>query len=214
MTKSRGINTPRFRWTTEQDAVLMRRYPNEKAQKIADDLGVGVHVVYSRANRLHLTKSEQFLTSSESGRLEGIRGSATRFQPGNVPWTKGVKGLRLSPATEFKKGDRPINYMQVGSEKMHMDYVWIKIQEGGWPDAWRPKHHVIYEQHNGIKPPPGFLVSFKDRDRANFAPDNLELISRADWMKRHTRHNLPKDLADLIALQGALTRQINKRSNA
>jgi hypothetical protein len=125
---------------------------------------------------------------------------------------EGQKGIHLSPDTEFKKGERPVNYMGIGSEKLHMGYVWLKIADGGWPEAWRPKHHVLWERSHGSAPPATHLLSFRDRDRNNFALDNLELISKADWMRRHTRHNLPKEIADLMALQGALTRQINKRS--
>ena len=43
--------------------------------------------------------------------------------------------------------------------------------------------------------------------------DRVECITLAENMKRNTRHNLPKELADTIALRAALTRQINKRSN-
>jgi len=32
------------------------------------------------------------------------------FQKGNIPWTKGKKGLHLSRATEIKKGEKWINY--------------------------------------------------------------------------------------------------------
>lgn len=214
MTKSRGINTPKHQWTPEQDAVLRNQYPNARAADVAAALGIRLTILYARAKRLGLTKSEAFKNSSASGRLDGVRGATTRFASGHVPWTKGQKGIHFSPDTEFKKGERPVNYMPVGAEKMHMGYVWLKIADGGWPEAWRPKHHVIWERAHGAAPPGTHLLSFRDRDRDNFALDNLELISKADWMRRHTRHNLPKEIADLMALQGALTRQINKRSKA
>lgn len=212
MTKSRGINAPKHNWTPEEDAVLLSRYPNERAADVAEALGVRLVILYRRAKRLGLTKSDDFKNSPASGRLDGLRGEATRFPSGHTPWTKGQKGIHLSPDTEFKKGQRPVNYMEVGSEKMHMGYVWLKIAEGGWPEAWRPKHHVIWERAHGTAPPSTHLLSFRDRDRNNFSLENLELISKSDWIRRHTRHNLPKEIADLMALQAALTRQINKRS--
>lgn len=214
MTKSRGILAPRHAWTAEQDQLLIAEYPNSRAQAVAEKLGVSVHLVYARAARLAVKKSPEFNASAASGRLDGMRGSGTRFSPGNIPWTKGLKGIQLSPASQFKKGMRPSNYMEVGSEKMHMGYVWLKIADGGWPAAWRPKHHVLWERAHGVAPPASHLLSFKDGDRFNFALENLELVSRQDWMLRHTRHNFPKEIADLMALQGALTRQINKRSQA
>lgn len=214
MTKSRGINTPKHQWTPEQDQFLSAQYPHKRAEDVAAALGIRLNAVYRRAKHLGLSKSEDFKNSAASGRLNGVQGTATRFASGHVPWTKGQKGIHLSPDTEFKKGMRPVNYMEVGAEKMHMGYVWVKVAEGGWPAAWRPKHHVIWERTHGVAPPPTHLLSFRDRDRFNFAVENLELISRSDWIRRHTRHNLPKEIADLMALQGALTRQINKRSKA
>lgn len=211
MTKSKGILRARHVWTGAQDAELTKRYPNETAPVLAAHFVVSESQIYTRAYKLKLAKSPEFFASSSSGRLDGVRGSSSRFEKGNVPWTKGLKGLHLSPGTEFKPGSRPVNYMEVGAEKMHVGYVWVKVAEGGWPDAWRPKHHVLWESIHGAPPPPGYILSFIDRDRKNFDPTNLELVSRVEWIRRHTRHNLPKPLADLIALRGALTRQINKR---
>ncbi len=44
--------------------------------------------------------------------------------------------------------------------------------------------------------------------------DRLECITRRENMARNTVHNLPKELARLVQLQGAVKRQINKRSKA
>jgi hypothetical protein len=213
MTKSRGILRPKHKWTAEEDVQLTLRYPIEKAGTIAANMGIPVYVIYKRAEKLGLKKSEEFFASAEqSGRLDGIRGSSTRFQKGNVPWTQGTRGQQMSPETQFKPGQRPVNYMPPGSEKMHMGYVWVKISEGGWPDAWRPKHHVVWKERHGSPPPATHMLTFRDRNRTNFAIENLELVSRQDWMKRHTLHNLPKELAEMIQLRGAVTRQINKRT--
>ncbi|WP_194720783.1 HNH endonuclease signature motif containing protein [Noviherbaspirillum malthae] len=215
MTKSRGILPPRIIWTAELDAELSRRYPNEKAADLAAALGMKVHIVYARAKKLGLKKSEAFFADPAlSGRTDGARGASSRFAKGNVPWTQGKKGLSLSPATQFKKGQRPVNYMDVGSEKMHMGYVWLKVADGGWPDAWRPKHHVLWQQISGCPIPNGHMISFRDGDRFNFTPSNLELVSKVEWMKRNTRHNLPPEINEVIQLRAVLTRHINKRSKA
>ncbi len=54
-------------------------------------------------------------------------------------------------------------------------------------------------------------VAFKDGNKQNIALDNLELVSRADLMKRNSYHNYGKEIAQLVQLKGAVTRQINKR---
>jgi hypothetical protein len=212
VTKPRGILAPKYKWTENEDNIVRARYPGERAAVIAAALGVSLHVLYKRASTLGVFKSEEFHQSPESGRLDGVRGGSTRFSKGSVPWSKGLKGLQCSPATQFKPGVRPVNYMEVGSFKMHMGYQWQKISDGGWPTSWRPTHHVVWAAHHGKEIPEGHLISFIDRNRENFDPANLELISKIDWMKRHTLHNLPKELAELVQLRGALNRVINKRS--
>ncbi len=214
MTKSRGLIAKKHVWTPEQDAVLLARYPNEKAETIAVDLGIKLHVLYKRVGALKILKSPEFLASPQSGRLDGIRGAESRFKKGNVPWTLGKVGLRISPTTEFKPGVRPMNYMEVGSEKMHMGYVWVKISDGGWPKSWRPKHHVIWEAAYECAIPKDHLLFFKDGDNKNFDVANLELISKAGWIARHRIHNLPEHLVSLIRLKSKLTRQIKKKEAA
>lgn len=38
-----------------------------------------------------------------------------RFKKGHIPWNKNIKGLHLSPDTEFKKGEKGIKWLPVGS---------------------------------------------------------------------------------------------------
>ncbi|BBI51055.1 hypothetical protein HORIV_34760 [Vreelandella olivaria] len=53
---------------------------------------------------------------------------------------------------------------------------------------------------------------FRDGDKRNFAPANLELISRAELMRRNSYLNLPEPLPQIVQLRGALNRKINSRS--
>ena len=59
-------------------------------------------------------------------------GIATRFKKGNVPFNKCLKGIHLSPDTEYKKGHLPDQHKHVGTISIHNDkcgkqYRWIKI---------------------------------------------------------------------------------------
>ncbi len=100
-----------------------------------------------------------------------------RFKPGRTPANKGMKGIRVSPATEFKKGHVPATIRPVGSEKLREDgYVWVKIAE---PNLWRQKHVVLWEALHGSRPKK-HAVLFADGDRTNFAPANLLLVSRSE----------------------------------
>lgn len=59
---------------------------------------------------------------------------------------------------------------------------------------------------------PGNALTFRDGNKQNTTLDNLQLVSRADLMRRNTRHNLPPELNELIGLRAALVRKINNRT--
>ena len=54
----------------------------------------------------------------------------------------------------------------------------------------------------------------KTTDPALITLDALELVTRAELMARNTVQNLPKPLAQLVQLRGALKRQITRRARA
>lgn len=209
MTTSKNIISLRYQWTDARETELRRRYPDELAAAIAADLGAKVHQVYSRAKKLGLKKSDEFNAGSQSGRLDGIKGKSTRFAKGNVPWANGKKGIRLGQDTEFKPGNRPHNHQPVGTIVTSSDgYLKRKIAE---PKTWEFIHRRIWEGAHGPIPV-GMLVHFKDNNKLNCALENLELLTRAEHMQRYTLHNYPKEIAELMQLRGAVTRQINKRT--
>ena len=104
-------------------------------------------------------------------------GRDCRFPPGHKPFNKGVKGTRVSVATEFKKGNKPANHMPVGSERINGDgYLDVKVRE---PNKWVGKHRIIYEQKNGPIPK-GDVIIFADGNKRNLDPTNLLKVSRKE----------------------------------
>lgn len=100
-----------------------------------------------------------------------------RFKKGNVPYSKGKKGIWYggSEKTWFKKGDMPYNHLPVGSERINADgYHVIKISE---PKEWRFKHLLVWEENRG-KIPKGHAVIFGDKNRDNLDPNNLILVTK------------------------------------
>lgn len=106
-----------------------------------------------------------------------------RFVKGQESWNKGMKGLNLGGEKGwFKKGQDPINYRPVGSERIDSKdgYTIIKVQdEGTWPERWRHKHVVLWEEANG-KTPENHVIVFADSDKENIVLDNLLLLSRSE----------------------------------
>ena len=92
---------------------------------------------------------------------------------------------------------RPIGTILADSE----GFLRIKVREGtkgepygfGNTKIWPLLNRHVWQQHNGPIPE-CHIVVFRDRDRANCAIENLELISMADNMRRNTIHNLPAPL--------------------
>jgi hypothetical protein len=108
----------------------------------------------------------------------GLRtGRSGQFRAGNRPANAGTKGLAKPNSGSFKKGQLAWNKRPVGSERVTRDgYTEIKAAE---PNIWRPKHHIIWEEHHG-KRPAGTILTFKDGNPQNCQIDNLVMISHRE----------------------------------
>lgn len=216
MTKSKGILAPRTVWTDAMVEVLTKRYPNEPSLAIAIDLGIKTHHVYQKAGRMGLKKTAEFLAGPLSGRTDGKRGGASRFQAGHQTWNKGTNftaGGR-SAETRFKKGNRTHTWHPIGFERVTKDGLLQRKMTEHFhsPSDYVSVHLLTYQEHHKTIVPRGYVVIFEDGNKRNFDITNLKMVSRAELMKRNSVHNLPKELAELVQLRGAVNRQINARS--
>jgi hypothetical protein len=105
------------------------------------------------------------------------------FKPGHVPANKGVKGIHLSPETEFKKGHVPPNTVPVGTliirQQRHgsaRQQAFVKIGE---PNAWKARALINWEAVNGPLPK-GLLLWHIDGDSLNDDVGNLQAVTRAE----------------------------------
>lgn len=217
MTKSRGTRAPRTAWTEQQVEEIRRRYPHEKTEQIAADLGLPVARIYSKAAWMGLAKTPEYFASPDAGRLQrgDNIGAACRFQKGHVPANKGVKGISYPgmEATQFKKGQHPYTWKPIGTERLSKEgYLQRKVTDTGYPPRdWVGVHILLWREHHG-EIPAGHKVVFKDRNKQNIIIENLELLSNAEMMQRNSFHNYPKEIVQLIQLRSVVQRQINKRS--
>lgn len=210
----------RHQWTAAEVAVLTETYPHIPTEWLAQVFALDLQQVYHKAASLGLRKSEAYLASDFACRLRrgDPIGTSTRFSKGSTPWNKGrsyTAGGR-SADTRFKPGHRGgkalENYKPIGSERLSKDgYLERKINDDmPLQKRWRAVHLIEREAINGPLPA-GHAIAFKDGDKTNRDPSNLELITRAELMRRNTYHQYPKEIARVIQLRGAITRQINKR---
>lgn len=202
-------------WTAEEDAIFREHYPNSTMRQMMDLLGRSECSIYNRSEILNVRKSQEYLDSPMACRLrrgDNI-GKEYRFNKGQVPFNKGMKGISYegSKATQFGKGHKPANYKPVGTIRDSRDgYLEMKLADG--MGQWKLLHRVVWERCNG-KIPKGHIVSFIDGNPKNINIKNLGLFTKAQNMKRNTVHNYPKDIVHLVQLKAALNRQINKRTN-
>ena len=110
----------------------------------------------------------------------------TCFRKGHVPANKGMRGVRVSPATEFKKGHRPENTKYDGFISLRVDnrgrkQKWIRIAKM----KWIPYQHYVWKKYHG-RIPKGMCVSFKDGNDLNCRISNLCLITRDQLCRKNS----------------------------
>lgn len=208
-------------WTAEEDAALREKYPHMKTAKVAELLGRSQLSTYQRAQKLGLAKTAEYLASPDASRLRrgDHVGAAYRFTKGHTPANKGLRRPGWAPGrmreTQFRKGERrgvaTKLWKPIGTERTSKDgYRERKINDDlPLQRRWRAVHVLLWESVHGPLPP-GHAIAFRNRDKTDIRLENLELVSRAEMMRRNSVHNLPAPLPQTIQLLGALNRKINK----
>lgn len=202
-------------WTKTEIDVLIQEYPNVPTAELANRFETSLSSVYAQAYAHSLQKSDAFRQSDDSGRLlRGVRRSpATEFKPGGQPWNKGISytaGGR-SAETRFKPGRKPHTWHPIGHERVSKDgYLQRKTADTGYtPRDYVAVHHLVWAEHYGPVPA-GHAIVFRDGNKNNFNIENLECVSRAELMRRNTVHRYPKEIALAVQLRGALNRKLNR----
>lgn len=179
--------------------------------------------VYDRAERLGLKKTAEWLASPEACflRRHPEVSVAGRFGKGHVPANKGLRRPGWAPGrmaeTQFKKGtlngSAAKRWKPLWSERLSKEgYLEIKFRERkNQHGNWRGAHLLLWEDKHGPLPK-GHALAFIDKDMSHIALDNLELVTRAELMRRNSVHNLPKELQLVIQLSGALKRKLRSLS--
>lgn len=209
-------------WTDAEIDALRRLYPDFSADVVGRVLKRNAGSVHRKAALLGIHKSESFKASDKSGRIQ--RGhqnpamAATQFKPGQTPWNKGthfVAGGR-SAETRFRKGQKPHTTLPLGSYRINPDgHLQRKVAEASGSNSkrWRNVAELVWVAANGPVPPKHIVV-FKPGMRTNVLElitlDRVECISLADNARRNHPRNKHPELARLVQLKGAITRQANR----
>jgi hypothetical protein len=137
-------------------------------------------------------------------------GRDCRIRPGQVPHNKGKKGSCSSGSEKgwFKPGQKPVNTLPLGSERINVDgYVEVKYSEKSGPpkNRWKGKHVLMWEKANGPVPK-GHAVIFADGNRRNVKLGNLVLVSRRELRVLNHTNMLASKNADITKASVSIVR--------
>jgi hypothetical protein len=184
-------------FTPDEIEYIMANYPSMRSDKMAEKLGCALYSIYNAANRLHLKKSEEFLLSDESGRLNkklANVGKPFRFTPGHVPANKGQKmseEVKQKVArTFFQKGHLPANTSFDGDirirdvskgKRYRRPYKYIRVSKANW------RMLQVYNWENLYGPiPKDKIIVARDGDTLNCDPSNWMMVDRATHLDRNS----------------------------
>lgn len=108
------------------------------------------------------------------------------FKKGIQVWNKNMKGIHLSPLTEFKKGQESLKKLPLGKITKRIDKNknirnWIKIEE---PNIWMEYSRFIWIKNNG-EIPQGFVIHHIDKNSLNDNIENLCCLTRKAHISIH-----------------------------
>lgn len=108
------------------------------------------------------------------------------FSKGHEPWNKNLKGIHLSPSSEFKSGPRPDKRAEIGEVRIRKCRgsemrAFVKIEH---PNQWKLRAVKVWEDLNGPVPK-GSVVHHDDRNALNDSPSNLLCLTRAEHLAEH-----------------------------
>ncbi|WP_197739810.1 HNH endonuclease [Pedobacter sp. BS3] len=147
-----------MKWTHTKLFNLVLYFEPLTIQELALKLGCTDSAVRRRARDLGLKKSASALA------LLRLRNDGT-FKPGQIP----VNALRDKKVT-------------IRNDKGRLE-KWIRLSAG----EWEPLKLYLWRSV-GKDIPEGYCLSYKDGDSLNCVLSNLELITRAENLKRNKKH--------------------------
>lgn len=166
---------------------------DQRQMEFIKETGVGK---YKRETLVLL--NAEFGTSFTFNQVDGFMtrnkihtGLTGHFKKGEASWNKGktMETVGRMRETQFKKGQAPVNWRPVGSERITKDgYVEVKVSE---PSEWDLKHRVVYRQHFGAIPK-GHVVLFNNQQTTDCCIENLLLVSRRQLAILNRRKLLSK----------------------
>jgi hypothetical protein len=197
-----------MKWKPHEIELLKQHYSDSNIHELMQMLNKTSGAIYTQAYLNKLKKSPEY---EEKRRLQDIKNisknTSSRFQKGNKPWNKGVKGFMGANVTSFKKGNKPHNTRKVGDTRIDGKDMFLLIKVAD--KQWIRKEILIWESVHG-KIPKGHVVRVKNPLLDKYDINNLMIITHAENMLLNTIHRHPKELQQAIRTLKKLKKAIKK----
>lgn len=160
-------------WTPAEDNRLKELYHNHTNAWLSKLFKRTPKAIAARAHNLQLKKDENWKNN---------RSQKGWFKKGHKPFNAGLKGIHLSPKSEFKPGQKPHNTKYNGAISIRYDgkdeqskpYYYIRLANA----KWEPLHRHIWRQVKG-EIPKYHMIRFIDGNTLNLDINNLMCITMA-----------------------------------
>ncbi|WP_121665254.1 HNH endonuclease signature motif containing protein [Mesonia aquimarina] len=197
-------------FTPQMDKFIQENYLTMPIKAMAKKIGKSYCGINLRMKKLNLVIPAEIIEKNKR---------KNQFKKGQAPKNKGKKleeyltpeQIKIIEKNQFKKGNIPHNNKPVGTITEHIDtcgkaYLIKKVAK---PDKWEFIHRLVYKKHFG-KIKKGYLIAFKDGNTKNIAPENLEMISKAENARRNIEgfRELPEELQTTIKLKNKLLKNL------
>ena len=120
-----------------------------------------------------------------------------KFKKHHIPFNKGMRGIHLSPRTEFKKGintGKAHPSWKGGIQQNKNDCVYL--YKGVGKRVRRPV--AVWTEHRGSVPV-GFVVYHIDGNKNNDCINNLTIVSRSELIKLNNRRKIIENRKKALA---------------
>jgi hypothetical protein len=197
-----------MKWKPHEIELLKQHYSDSNIHELMQMLNKTSGAIYNQAYLNKLKKSPEYEEKRRLQDIENIsKNTSSRFEKGNKPWNKGVKGFMGANATSFKKGNKPHNTRKVGDTRIDGKDMFLLIKVAD--KQWIRKEILIWESVHG-KIPKGHVVRVKNPLLDKYDINNLMLITHAENMLLNTIHRHPKELQQAIRTLKKLKKAIKK----
>lgn len=197
------------KWKPHEIELLKQHYSDKTIKELCEIFKRSERSIYSQADVLGLKKSNEYLKKLKELEAERLKsfGNQYRFQKGQKPWNKDVKGYMGANVTSFKKGIKPHNTRQVGDTRIDGKDMFLLVKVAD--KQWIRKEILIWESVHG-KVPKGHVIRVKNPTLNKYDINNLMLITHAENMLLNSIHRHPKELQQTIRALKKLNKAIKK----